>query len=218
MPEFKTPLGKCLARVASSEKAARSVFSRVGPDLPVPELERAFFNFLENPEASPLLADVPGLARSSRERLLASFELARRYAAHRESRLRARAPAFSSDPRSASLARIPETLRCETREWLGFVPCYRRRRLGELCVIERGVRTHVNIDPADLFSRILALRPEGFTLFHNHPSGDLTPSPADFDLTNRIDRVSRQLGIRLLDHGIVSASGEVWIQNPRAML
>jgi DNA repair protein RadC len=69
----------------------------------------------------------------------------------------------------------------------------------------------VNIDPAELFARVLALRPHGFYLFHNHPSGDLSPSPADIDLTRQVQRVSEQLGIRLLGHGIVSSREERWI-------
>ena len=79
-----------------------------------------------------------------------------------------------------SVERISASLRRECQEWLGFVPVHRGGELGHFCLVERGVRTHVNIEPAELFARILALRPVGFYLFHNHPSGDLTPSEEDF--------------------------------------
>lgn len=210
---YRNPsLRECLSLLLE-EKAAGVVLERAFSNLPEPECERAFFNLIESSAGAPLLADVPGLGAASLARAQAAFELARRYAAHREARLRIgrKRELFDPPPGLQALGRIPDELRSECREWLGFVPFYREYRAGQLCLVERGARTHVNVDPGELFSRILALRPEGFFLFHNHPSGDLTPSPADLDLTRRIDRVSRQLGLRLLGHGIVSPSGETWI-------
>jgi DNA repair protein RadC len=39
---------------------------------------------------------------------------------------------------------------------------------------------------------------------HNHPSGDLTPSNSDDNTTRSIASVGEIMGIRLLDHLIVS--------------
>ena len=39
---------------------------------------------------------------------------------------------------------------------------------------------------------------------HNHPSGNVTPSEEDRRVTTRIQEVGELLGIRLLDHVIVS--------------
>jgi DNA repair protein RadC len=81
-------------------------------------------------------------------------------------------------------------------------------------MVEKGARTHVNLDPAELFARILALRPRGVFLFHNHPSGILTPSQEDLDLTHTIREISEKFGIQLLGHWIVSAQSEHWITLP----
>jgi DNA repair protein RadC len=40
-------------------------------------------------------------------------------------------------------------------------------------------------------------------LYHNHPSGDATPSPEDEEFTRRLRRAAESIGIRLLDHVIV---------------
>ena len=40
-------------------------------------------------------------------------------------------------------------------------------------------------------------------LVHNHPSGDPTPSPADFRATDRIYECADIMGIKLLDHVII---------------
>lgn len=40
-----------------------------------------------------------------------------------------------------------------------------------------------------------------------HPSGDVTPSHADLDITNKINVASHAVGIKLFDHLIVSKNG-----------
>ena len=44
----------------------------------------------------------------------------------------------------------------------------------------------------------------GIILFHNHPSGDSTPSEEDIETTNEIKKACKLVGIQLLDHVIVS--------------
>lgn len=38
---------------------------------------------------------------------------------------------------------------------------------------------------------------------HNHPSGDSKPSKVDIEFTNKLNMVSKLLGIELLDHIII---------------
>jgi DNA repair protein RadC len=44
-------------------------------------------------------------------------------------------------------------------------------------------------------------------LGHNHPSGDVSPSPDDLTITKRIGNCGELMGIELADHVIVSADG-----------
>ena len=48
---------------------------------------------------------------------------------------------------------------------------------------------------------------DGVILVHNHPSGILTPSEHDISLTKRIKVVADLIGIKILDHIIISKSG-----------
>jgi DNA repair protein RadC len=41
-------------------------------------------------------------------------------------------------------------------------------------------------------------------LFHNHPSGDPTPSPEDVLLTRRIARAGELVGISVVDHIVLA--------------
>ncbi|MBC7693187.1 MAG: hypothetical protein H7222_15590 [Methylotenera sp.] len=215
-------LRECLAILLGSgphEKGAIGVANDVlllpGEGFQYPEEERAYFTAMEV-SAEAHLNGVYGLGPAGRAKLLASFEIARRYANFRD---QARVSPLRAGEKTRKILDLPEqafdrislSLRGEAQEWLGFVPLYRSGKLGDFCMVERGVRTHVNVDPLELFSRILALRPQGFFLFHNHPSGDLSPSAADRDLTLQVRDLASRFGIRLLGHGVVNTLGERWI-------
>ena len=53
----------------------------------------------------------------------------------------------------------------------------------------------------------LALDAKAVVMAHNHPSGDATPSAADREATRMLARALDGLGIRLLDHLVVTRSG-----------
>jgi DNA repair protein RadC len=44
-------------------------------------------------------------------------------------------------------------------------------------------------------------------LFHNHPSGNLTPSEADYSLTKKFKEIGKLIDIQILDHIIVGDAG-----------
>jgi len=44
-------------------------------------------------------------------------------------------------------------------------------------------------------------------LYHNHPSGDPTPSREDREFTRRLASASEAVGVRLLDHIVVGREG-----------
>ncbi|WP_457832298.1 JAB domain-containing protein, partial [Staphylococcus aureus] len=43
---------------------------------------------------------------------------------------------------------------------------------------------------------------------HNHPSGELNPSEADREITDKIKEACKLMDIRLIDHLILSPTGE----------
>jgi DNA repair protein RadC len=62
--------------------------------------------------------------------------------------------------------------------------------------------------PRDVLRPAIAHAAWGFILVHNHPSGDPSPSDADFRMTRRIREASEVLGIKFLDHVIIGAPSE----------
>lgn len=60
-------------------------------------------------------------------------------------------------------------------------------------------------DPKIIFKLALEELASGIILAHNHPSGNLTASQADLDLTKKIKDAGKLLDIQVLDHIIVAA-------------
>ncbi len=66
-----------------------------------------------------------------------------------------------------------------------------------------GIGAQVVIDPQTLFRKAVMLDARGLILVHNHPSGDVTPSAPDIDLTATLVAAGKVLGIPVIDHVIV---------------
>lgn len=60
-------------------------------------------------------------------------------------------------------------------------------------------------DPKIIFKIALEELATGIILAHNHPSGNLTPSKADIDLTRKIKEAGKLLEIQVLDHIIIGS-------------
>lgn len=62
-------------------------------------------------------------------------------------------------------------------------------------------------DPKMIFKAAIEHLASAIILVHNHPSGNLTPSQADKDLTKKVKEGGRTLDIPVLDHLIFSDNG-----------
>jgi DNA repair protein RadC len=63
------------------------------------------------------------------------------------------------------------------------------------------------VDLKMIFKTALDARATAFIAVHNHPSGSLSPSQADIELTRRLRKAGEVLDLPLLDHLIVSERG-----------
>jgi len=62
-------------------------------------------------------------------------------------------------------------------------------------------------DPKLIFAAALKANATSIFLCHNHPSGNLTPSNADMNLTEKIRKAGCFLDISVLDHVIICREG-----------
>lgn len=74
-------------------------------------------------------------------------------------------------------------------------------------IISRGGLTGTVADPRIILKIALEQEATSLVLCHNHPSGNLRPSRADEELTQKIKTAARYLDILVMDHLIVSEEG-----------
>jgi DNA repair protein RadC len=74
-------------------------------------------------------------------------------------------------------------------------------------MLSEGGITGTVVDPRILLRKALEHNAVSIILCHNHPSGNLNPSQADKQLTNKIKDAAKLLDITVADHIIVSSEG-----------
>lgn len=70
--------------------------------------------------------------------------------------------------------------------------------------LSKGGITATMVDVRLLFKRAVELTSVGVIVCHNHPSGKLSPSNSDKQLTTKIKEAGNTLDIKLLDHLIIT--------------
>jgi DNA repair protein RadC len=60
------------------------------------------------------------------------------------------------------------------------------------------------VHPREVFRNAIINKANSVILCHNHPSGDVCPSSEDMNLTRRLKDTGDILGIRVLDHVIIT--------------
>jgi DNA repair protein RadC len=75
-------------------------------------------------------------------------------------------------------------------------------------VISVGDLDRVPVLAREVFKSAILANASGVILAHNHPAGLSLPSPADIRVTRRLIRAGEIVGIHVLDHIIVTPSGD----------
>ncbi len=79
-------------------------------------------------------------------------------------------------------------------------------------VITIGTLTSSLVHPREVFADAITDRAASIIIAHNHPSGSLTPSTADLDVTERLKQSAQLLGLNLIDHIIVTHESHATIR------
>ncbi|WP_407929352.1 RadC family protein [Jannaschia marina] len=72
-----------------------------------------------------------------------------------------------------------------------------------------GTVDHVPVYPREVARRAIELNASALVLVHNHPSGDVTPSRADIEMTEKIVAACGALDVVIHDHMIIGRDEEV---------
>lgn len=77
-------------------------------------------------------------------------------------------------------------------------------RLRHLEEVARGSSSGCGLPVREVLSAVLRHDGVAFALAHNHPGGDPTPTDADHAATQRVSDAAAQVGLRFLDHVVVT--------------
>jgi len=111
-------------------------------------------------------------------------------------------------PRIASSADVFDNIKAELmdipHEEFWVLLLNRANRITKKKQISLGGVAGTVADPKIIFKLALEELASGIILAHNHPSGNLTASLADIDLTKKLKEAGKLLDIQVLDHLIIA--------------
>ncbi len=151
-------------------------------------------------QSSSTLQLVPGLGKVSVCRILAAAEIGRRM--QNQTRHRYTTP--------QQILPLVSDLMSKKKEYLVVISINGAQELINRHIISIGTLNSTLIHPREVFLPAIKDYAAGIFLVHNHPSGDTTPSQEDIKVTQHIDKAAKLIGIKLLDHLIVSPHEEFY--------
>ena len=149
------------------------------------------------------LTEVPGMGENAATLLSLIPQLSGRY---EQSRLGER-PVLTDPAGTARYARTLFSGAQEERIYLICLDLSGAVRGAQL--LRKGTLDEVALYPREVVEQALRLHAHAVILAHNHPGGTPHASQADIDMTRRVVQALGTVGIRVLDHVIVSTAG-VW--------
>jgi DNA repair protein RadC len=144
------------------------------------------------------LTQVTGIGHARGARVLAAVELGRRTLV----RGYTERPRLGT-PRQMAAFLLPEH-GARAVEQFGIVMLDTKHRVIRTKVVSVGCLDSTVVHPREVFREATAASAAAIVLFHNHPSGDPTPSADDLRLTSRMVHAGALMGIDVLDHVILA--------------
>jgi DNA repair protein RadC len=144
------------------------------------------------------LCHVAGIGRARAAQVIAAIELGRRTLV----RDLVERPRLLM-PRQVAGYLLPEYGSCAVEQF-GILMLDSKNRVLRIKLLSVGSLDSTVVHPREVFREAAAAAAAAIILFHNHPSGDPSPSPDDFDLTIRMVNAGEIMGIDVIDHLILA--------------
>jgi len=169
------------------------------------DLARKTLNYLDEHMQSGIIPDlqpIPGVGSAKGGKIRAALEFSRR-------RYR---PALESITTPEGAYQALRHLYRKDKEIFISMTLNGAHEIINVHIISIGILNRALIHPREFFYPALEDKAAAVIAAHNHPSGNLEPSPEDKDVTQRLKKASQLLGIPLLDHLIFTYNGFVSFQ------
>ena len=143
------------------------------------------------------LLQVPGIGLAKASQILSAFELARRY--------------LIRDTIKITVAKdvlpLVADISGKQQEYFVCISLNGANEVIEKRVVTIGLLDKSPIHPREVFADVISDRAASVIFAHNHPSGVLNPSETDLKMHDQLTKAGNILGIRILDHIIVTRKG-----------
>jgi DNA repair protein RadC len=197
------PREKMLARgvtALSNEELLQVIIGSGGKGNDVVKISRNLHKLLKENKGKVALEEVlkiPGIAEANGTKIVAALEIGNRF--------NMRNSEIIDEPEK--IVDLLSDIRDKKQEYFVTLTLDGANRLIEKRIISIGTLTSSLVHPREVFADAITDRAALIIAAHNHPSGDLEPSVADKEITQRLKESGELLGIELLDHIIVTKTG-----------
>jgi DNA repair protein RadC len=143
------------------------------------------------------LTGIKGIGLAKAAQILSAFELARRHLLKESVKI-----ACAQD-----VLPLLSDIAGKQQEYFVCISLNGANEVIEKRIVTVGLLDKSQVHPREVFADVIADRAAAVILAHNHPSGELKPSNSDLKIQEQLTEAARILGIRILDHVIVSKKG-----------
>jgi DNA repair protein RadC len=200
LPEHSRPREKLQERGAAAltdEELVAAILGRGTVGIDVRTMAKQVAGLIrEHKEKLALehLTAVPGIKLAKAAQILSAFELARRHLLKDTVKITVAADVL---PLVADIAGKPQ-------EHFICISLNGANEVIEKRVVTIGLLDQSTVHPREVFADVIADRAAAVIFAHNHPNGNPQPSEADRRAHDRLTEAAKILGLRILDHIIVT--------------
>lgn len=105
------------------------------------------------------------------------------------------------------LEKFVEPLRHYSEEYFVVFHLSARNEICNFQIVSHGSLSASLVHPREVFKGALIANSHALIVAHNHPGGSLTPSREDLETTETLIKAGDLIGVRVIDHIIVSSNG-----------
>jgi DNA repair protein RadC len=143
------------------------------------------------------LLQVNGIGPAKASQIMAGFELARRHILKETVKV---SEAKDVLPLLADIAG-------KQQEYFVCISLNGANEVIQKRIVTVGLVDKTQVHPREVFADVITDRAASVIFSHNHPSGELKPSDADLKMHQQLTEAGKMLGIKVLDHLIVTKKG-----------
>ena len=140
------------------------------------------------------LSNLDGIGLAKASQILAGFELARRHIVKESIKI----------TETKDVLPLISDISNKQQEYFVCISLNGANELIEKRIVTVGLLDKSQVHPREVFADVITDRAAAVIFVHNHPSGELKPSNSDLEIHEQLTEAAKILGIKVLDHIIVS--------------